>query len=618
MDTLISSYSPAMSDYSFVPSPEIELSSLFEQCGIPLADLHAQISPSKPTTKGSCATWYEGTAPADGDVVELEEGDRPDLSGREIKEKIKIERHDGLGSDHVSTPNEGHPVVVSPRCPPARRLLHDDDQHETLLHEADGRSLTSPHTTAPRRQSQHSADKSSFITAPSPGRSSQSTIFSPPAEGLERTQELDDVAPAARQISMDYYTQHTHQPYFAGPQLSSPVSINSPACGMDMYVYTPEFSATQDTMLSGAQVEAEVMRRSRSTPFPTQRTRCPSTFSPEQLYALSSAPTYADFPALPVSQQEFVPASEPSQWLSSGEYLLTSADRHQQLHETATKPLPVRAARPNMKRKHRPMPIATSLSAGGFMGAQTAPLERRDIMRRTLPKSPLSAKRSFEDFSELDDGLVDVPPYRHVATPTTKKARSHQGFKQSIPASPFLDEPLFSPGYSTSNTNGLALSMDPERFLLSSPPYSQTDFCSSPNYLLQSTPSSIDSFTMPHNMMQQQQEQAYVYQPLSPLDIDGIWAQKPVFNRPAQIVSQPVYTTPRSLTYGAPSPSRKPAVRQTRKPSMARAISFCNYTAADKKTILSGVAPSGSNKKAMTKAQEMSRSQSQGISIAAA
>lgn len=612
MDKLMPPFSPATGEYSFVPSPEIELSSLFEQCGIPMADLHDQISPSWPITKRSSTSWYEGTAPVGGDVVELE-ADRPSLGGLKIKATADKEPHDGFGSDNVSHSDEG---LVSPPTPLARHEQLGNRQYEMNLREADGRLSTSPHTTAAAHGSCLQSDAPighASIIAPAPVHPAQSDILS----SANKVQQDQEAPPSfsATQDSMDYYIS---QPFFNGQQLSSPISINSSPEGLDSYLYTPDFSpkfnetAAHNMMELDGQLESEAMRRSHSTPFPVPKNSYLSRFAQDGIYTPSSLSRYSDFTSAPV-QSEFVPASDNSQWLNNGDYLLPHADEQQR--ESSMISVAVKGSRATMKRKHRPVPIATSIPSHlGFMGAQTAPLETRDVMRRALPKSPLSAKRSFEDFSELEHDVLDVSPYGPIATPSTKRVRSSQGFKQTVPTSLFLDEPLFSPGY---QSNGLALSMDPERYMLSSPPFSQADFCASPNYLVQSTPSSVDSFGLPSSMMSQP-EQPFPYQPLSPLDIDGIWAQTPVFNRPAQIISQPVYTTPRSLTYGSNSPPRKSVSRAARKPSVARAISFCNYTAADKKTILSGVAPSGSNKKAITKAHDMSRSQFQGVPIAAA
>lgn len=612
MDTLLSSFSPSATEYSFVPSPEIDLSSLFEQCGIPLADLHAQIVPSTPITKNSNATWYEGTAPAEEDVVELEDDHLP-VGGQLSKCTAKMDLLDGLGKDSVSTPSKG---LVSLNSTPLCRQHDGDNARQIQSQEAEGGQLTSPTTTA-RGLSGQTEDSisQSPITSPAPVHPSQSSLTPFITDKRQRSDKTRVSEPSSQKDPMDFYSQ---QHFFAGQQLSSPVSIDSSPDRPDSYLYTPEFSPhfvsseINDMMANGVTIQSEAMRRTQSTPFSGQYSQDNAILTPENIYGLSHLPKYTDFSSGP-DQQEFVPASDHSQWLNNGDYLLQQPDQHSAAANTNV--MPMNAPRPAMKRKNRPIPIATSMPRyPGSVGVQTAPLERRDLLRQGMQKSPLSAKRSFEDFSDLTGDLPDVPPYRHVATPSSKRARSSQGFKHSIPASPFMDEPLFSPEYNSNGNNDLALAMDPERFLLSSPPYSQVDFCSSPNYLMQSTPSSIDSYSVPTSMLSHP-EQMLGYQPLSPLDIDGVWAQKPVFSRPAQIVSQPVYTTPRGLAFGAVSPSRK-TVPKARKPPVARAISFCNYTAADRKTILSGVAPSGSNKKALTKMQDMTRSQSQGAMTA--
>lgn len=590
MDSLSAIHSsPTVSDYSFQPSPEVDFTNLFEQCGIPLADLSAQIyglQSSTPTKDSSSATsWYAGTAPADGDIVELVD-DHQDVRTKasactdENRQRIADSEIDGSGSDSVSKlGGEGH-VSVS---------LQGTEYHEAAdLRSSSGRAEDSRRSNASKSPKVPSRSRTDVNRGTSTHAHPQSK--SPLQERLSFTK-----AESAEPV-MDFYNQ---QQFYSSAQLSSPVSMKSSTGDNDSFLYTPEFSpqfssyAGQDVVLNSLPGESEAMRRSRSTPFLGQR---PTTPFRRTVDAANSV--YTVFPTF--EQQGVVPASDHGAWQANGTYSPPGPRQHQAVYGN-TGVLPMSAPRLSMKRKHRPVPIATSLSNSGMpASAQTAPLERR-MMRDSLTRLPLSAKRSFEDFSELEPGLVDVSPYRPVSTPTSKRARS------ALSASPFVDEPLFSPVYM--DTNGLALHMDPEQILLSSPPYTQIDFCSSPNYLRSNEAGLINNnYIVPGAMLHA--GHLYNHEPMSPVDMDPIWANKGMYCSP-QAAAQPTYATPRTLSYDQPSPLRKSAPRN-RNLAAARAISFCNYTAADKKTILSGVAPSGSNKKAVTKAQEMSRSRSSG------
>lgn len=585
MDSFLSS-SPTVTNKSFTGSPEMDFSSLFEQCGIPLADLDAQIggiSKSLPTTDDTTTTWYNGTAPEAGDVVEFDNEVRESsskLSADSCAKLVADGQIDGLGNTTVSTSNRQGSSTVSP-----------DDTHEQ---EADARRISSA-WAAPNHhgvRSPSAADRKASTPTKPEGFPDRFSTPSPSVTSIKRRKS------AAVASNMDFYRQ---QQFYGGAHLSSPISMNS-SPENESYLYTSDFSpefntsGAGDLMLSGMNIEPEAMRRSQSTPYFRQRAPPMSNSVSESTFDLSAFPDLRNYDHLDV-----VPASDNG--ARNGDYLLPQ----QALMGNTLSTMAMTAPRPTMKRKHRPIPIATSIPRlSGLGGPQTAPLER-NMPHRSIERPQLSAKRSFEDFSELDCNALPVQDYREVTTPT-KRVRSSQGFKQNtVPISPYMDEPLFSPVFDVNS--GLALSMHPDQYMLSSPPYSQTDFCSSPSYAMPANATNMNSYLMPDSM---QNTAMYSHQePISPVDLDSVWAQKQMYGRPSPIQTMSAYSTPRSLTYGAPSPIRK-TMNRSRKPAVARAISFCNYTAADKKTILSGVAPSGSNKKAVVKAQDMSRCLSSG------
>ncbi|CCG84962.1 protein of unknown function [Taphrina deformans PYCC 5710] len=397
---------------------------------------------------------------------------------------------------------------------------------------------------------------------------------------------------------MDFYSQ---QQYFTSAQLSSPISMQSMPDNESL-LYAPELSspfhsyAWQDPQLS-ALADSESMRRSISTPFLGDRAAMYTGYS----YGTGNTSFDVDPCAVlsTLEAEEVVPASVNQSWKTNQEFWTPT---HGNQPQATRARMPISTARPTMQRKHRPQPISTTMPRS-FDSAvpHTAPIDRR-VVRQNIERPVLSAKRSFEDFSDFSEPNADVLPYRHISTPVNKRTKSSQGFGR-LSSSPFVDEPLFSPVYN----DGLSLGLDPEQFLLS-PSYSQTDFCSSPSYLLQNSHDNLQRYLLPDDTGRQD----FLYNtPNSapPIDIEGAWVNKYSSPRPMQTNASAKLSIPRNLNYDLSSPMRKTSSKP-RRASTARAISFCNYTAADKKTILSGVAPSGSNKKAVGKVQEMTRSRS--------
>ena len=535
MSTLLSPYHSSSDDFSPVSSPELDFRSLFEQCGIPLTDLGAQLDGIiPPLDQGlSGAQWYHGREPSTDEIVELAAEPEQDSldGGAQIADSIKS------GTSAVSPPRSA-------------------DSQTRPLQEAVAKRSTSNGTD--RIRPTPSVDRSKSSSGPNTPTREPST----PSKNIERTKD-----------DMEFYPG-LQQGYYSGPQLSSPTSMDSSPCDNDAFPYTPEISPqfsswqTQEYLMNNTPLEAGAMQRSWSTPFLGRRSTLLSQSITDDAYTTDYHPI----------DSQVVPASNNGDWGSNGDYLLPQ----QKAHSVQGLKSPIGNVSRTMKRKHRPNPIATSMPYTSTpLGVKTAPIERHAVPRTHVERPPLSAKRSYEDFSELD-AAMEIPAYRQITTPTMKKQRSVTNLN-----SPFTTDSAYSSSWEVPGS-GLALAMDPEELLLCSPPYSQAEFCSSPTYAL-TTPRTISNFVVPQQLSE----------PLSPLDEQ--WKQKQVYKRP----EHPLYAVPRTLTYGAP-PKR---TAKPRKSAVAKAISFCNFTAADKKTILSGVAPSGSNKKAL-KPHEMNRSHS--------
>lgn len=602
MISVIQSTSPTNSDYSFNPPSEMDFTSLFEQCGIPLADLSSHIySPATVETKGAPTAWYQGTAPKDGDLMGFEEEEQRERPKPTLRARSEAFSHsDQVEQDllaEVSFDGFGNATVSPDR---GQRLDNTASSVSVMGDSQAGeRAHTSPdEQSAPRR---HDRSATSSPTAPECLKaqpSPDSCRSKRPPQGLPTTPPSSETrkalttAESLRASSMDLYSQ---QHYYNGAQLSSPISMQSSPDDETLF-YTPGYSppfGDLSSLSTGAFSDSEAMRRSVSTPFLGERT----------FGGLSPASFSMGINTDCITLNDTLSTSSARSWGNTGTYR-----PHPKLQQFTGIPSSLGTSRPTMRRKTRPLPIATSNSQSfAQVGPHTAPLERSMMQHQQIERPQLSAKRSFEDFSDVNNEHFERLPYRHIATPTNKRARSSQGFGLSMPASPFADESLFSPGYN----NGLAIAMDPEQLLLSSPPYSQTDFCQSPSYMIQPIQETLSDYVVPNSNTLQHQNYLYSHpEPLSPLDVDGVWAQKSMYNNQQQIGARSALAVPRSTEYSSSSSPLRRVASKPRRSSMARPISFCNYTAADRNTILSGVAPSGSNKKALLKSDEMSRSRS--------
>lgn len=97
MNSVLSPLMSHSADLSFHSSPDPDFASLFEQCGIPLSDLGSSLSfPSQIGAAGSTIAWYEGTAPGENDLVELQEESDARMTSAEstIDATSEVTKHD--------------------------------------------------------------------------------------------------------------------------------------------------------------------------------------------------------------------------------------------------------------------------------------------------------------------------------------------------------------------------------------------------------------------------------------------------------------------------------------------------------------------------------------------
>ncbi|BFZ54463.1 hypothetical protein PYCC9005_001500 [Savitreella phatthalungensis] len=381
-------------------------------------------------------------------------------------------------------------------------------------------------------------------------------------------------------------------------QLSSPVSLASADDASQLW--TPETSPHFAPYGHDLMLQTEAMRRTQSTPF------FPATSEPTHPFEASAGDDFfSELTASMSRSGSIVPASDNGIYGMNGDYLLPSAPIEQ--HPSVAQ----RAMRPSMKRKTRPIPISTTLRypAASPLGVKTAPLPY------TIP-SPLSAKRTFDDFSDLEldmqqhvaqqphsPAAMQHPPAHLLETPTMKRVKSVSG------ASSVLSSPLDGDIWAA------AAGLDPDA-ILASPTY-PSEYGVLDQHIVPLSPTIADM-----GYMQDAIHMDAVYGPtsaaLAPTSV-GFMAprilayddvQQP-FAVPMQQQQQPVLPQQQQRMHFALHPpqqhipvrrsssyARSPARRPFNNgPVSSKEISFCNFTAADKKTILSGVAPSGSNKK---------------------